>query len=508
MRVAFLSPLPPVRSGIADYSAMLLPALTSWADVTAVVQQQETLEPNGVPVISLATYQKSRDRFDAVIYQIGNNPHHEFVYREAMEYPGVVVLHDYVLHHLIVEMTLARGDAEGYIRMLTASHGKAGEAWARGRAAGFEQEAGNFLFPASAELARRARSIIVHNEFAKTSLRDQGVTCPVAVVDHPSLPANVSEGTSKRIRRRHGVSDDERIVGMLGFVTAAKRAEIVFEAFSRAVERRPSMKLLIVGEPASNVDLEALAVSLAVPREKWIVTGYVADSEFDAYIASMDRIVNLRYPTAGETSGTLVRALAQRKPVAVNNFAQFSELSSAVTQIPFGATEVASLTRFMIDDDMPDASGDAGPALFLPATAAEAYRLAVTALSVTHSARVPAVRVTPLFTALKGRVAIRTDARVSTMSAQIVNEGFDTIHALLFGTPTLRFRLRARRERTVVAESTFDVDRDLGPGEEFDSQASIIPGPFDRIELTSFLEGYPSLSETMLAIEEHRIDTV
>jgi len=486
---------------------MLLPALKSWADVTAVTEQ-ETSELEGVPVISLADYQKSRERFDSVIYQIGNNPHHEFVYREAMQYPGVVVLHDYVLHHLVVEMTLARGDTEGYIRTLRASHGEAGEAWARGRAAGFEQEAGNFLFPASTELARRARSIIVHNEFAMGSLREQGITCPIAVVDHPSVAANVSEETSRGIRRRHGIAEDDRIVGMLGFVTAAKRAEIVFESFSQALEQRPSMKLLIVGEPASNVDLEALAVHLGVPRDRWIATGYVPDSEFDAYIATMDRVVNLRYPTAGETSGTLVRALAQRKPVAVNDFAQFSELRSAVTRIPFGATEVSSLTRFMIGDSSSSAIDDSGPALFLPATVAEAYRIAVTLPSEPPSASASGVRVAPLFTTLKGRVTIRTSASVTTMSARIVNEGSDTIYALGFGAPTLRFRLRARREGAVVVESTFDVDRDLGPGEEFDSPDRMIPSRFDRVELTSFLEGYPSLSETVLATEELSVDTV
>ena len=68
--------------------------------------------------------------------------------------PGVIVLHDVVLHHLIVEMTLARGDVDGYVAALRASHGEAGEAWARGRAAGLHSEMGNFLLPASIEVAQ------------------------------------------------------------------------------------------------------------------------------------------------------------------------------------------------------------------------------------------------------------------------------------------------------------------------------------------------------------------
>src|SRR5439155_26010690 len=116
---------------------------------------------------------------DLRIYQLGNNPHHEFVYREAMAHPGVVVLHDVVLHHLIVEMTLARGDVEGYVTALRASHGEVGEAWARGRAAGLHSEMGNFLLPASVEIANRSHAVIVHNDWSAGRLRSFGVTTPI-----------------------------------------------------------------------------------------------------------------------------------------------------------------------------------------------------------------------------------------------------------------------------------------------------------------------------------------
>src|SRR5580765_3418687 len=122
-RVLMFTPLPPARTGIAHYSAMLLPAL------------RERIEVEAVEGPGTDNEQRTTDN-DPRIYHLGNNPHHEWIYREAMRTPGVVVLHDLVLHHLIVEMTLARGDADGYAAALRASHGAAGEAWARGRAAG------------------------------------------------------------------------------------------------------------------------------------------------------------------------------------------------------------------------------------------------------------------------------------------------------------------------------------------------------------------------------------
>ena len=123
--VVMLTPLPPTRSGIAHYSSMLLPALRERVAVDAIDDAIDA------PI-------RAGSSSGARIYHLGNNPHHEWIYRAAMETPGVIVLHDLVLHHLIVEMTLARGDADGYASALRASHGAAGEAWARGRAAGFD----------------------------------------------------------------------------------------------------------------------------------------------------------------------------------------------------------------------------------------------------------------------------------------------------------------------------------------------------------------------------------
>ncbi|HVE70743.1 MAG TPA: glycosyltransferase family 4 protein [Thermoanaerobaculia bacterium] len=307
-----LTPLPPARTGVAHYASMVLPALAKRVELV-----------------------DAKDA-DVVIYQLGNNPHHEEIYAEAMRRPGVVVLHDLVLHHLIVEMTLARGDAEGYVAALRASHGEAGAAWARGRAAGLHSEMGNFLLPASVDVAQRAQSVIVHNRYAAERLRSFGVTTPIHIVPHPYVPE------TRTFPRR---DDGKRVIGFFGFLTSAKRAEVVLEAFRIARAKDPRLELLIVGEPAPNIDVDALK------GEGITLTGYVADDDFPRYYALADRFVNLRYPTAGETSGTLIRALDAGKPVAVSDYAQFAELpDDIVFKIPLGPGEVERLVSFFLDD--------------------------------------------------------------------------------------------------------------------------------------------------------------
>jgi glycosyltransferase involved in cell wall biosynthesis len=334
MRIAVLTPLPPTRSGVAHYASMLLPALAPRAEVRAFD--------------SLVGYRRAD--FDAVVYQLGNNPHHEVMYAEAMREPGVVVLHDLVLHHLVVEMTLARGDVDGYVAAMRANHGPAGAAWAQGRAVGLHTEIANFLMPASIDVARRSKAVIVHNQYARERLQSFGVETPIHVVPHPYVPETRTFDRAS-LRARLGFTADTRVIGFFGFLTSAKRAEVVLEAFQLARENDARLALLIVGEPAPNIDVGALQ------REGIVTTGYVGDDDFPAYYAVADRFVNLRYPSAGETSGTLIRAFDAGKPVAVSNYAQFAELpEDCVFKVPLGDGEVDRLVEFFtreLDDSAP-----------------------------------------------------------------------------------------------------------------------------------------------------------
>lgn len=349
MKVAFLTPLPPVRSGIAAYSAMLLPELAKRVDVTAVVDQ-ERCELDAVPVMSFEEFTARCSEFERTVCQLGNNLHHQSFYRWAMEHRSVVVLHDFVLHHLVVEMTLARGDEDGYIDAMRLNHGEPGVALARARARGIHDEVANFLYPASLEVARRSEQVIVLNEYAAERLRDFGVTTPVAVTGHPLQFDPPSPDIRRKLRARVGLGESERVIGMIGFVTTAKRPEPVFHAFAEASKDDHSLRLLVVGEPWEKLDLQQLAATTGVEPSKWRATGYVPDDEFDGWISAFDAVVNLRYPSAGETSGPLVHALAAEKPVAVSDYAVFSTLpSSLVTKIPLGDGEVERLAAFMRD---------------------------------------------------------------------------------------------------------------------------------------------------------------
>ena len=459
MRVAMLTPLPPARTGVAHYASMVLPALAERASVRAFD--------------SLEGYR--RQDFDAVVYQLGNNPFHEAMYAEAMRTPGVVVLHDLVLHHLIVEMTLARGDADGYVAALEASHGAAGAAWARGRAAGLHSEMGNFLLPASIDVAQRADSVIVHNRYAAGRLRSLGVNTPIHVVPHPYIPET-------RTFERTMFSPDQRVIGFFGFLTSAKRAEVVLEAFRIAREKQPRLALLIVGEPAPNIDVEQLR------GDGIVTTGYVADDEFPRYYAIADRFVNLRYPSAGETSGTLIRALDAGKPVAVSDYAQFAELPDDVAfKVPFGAGEVERLVEFFTAD-LPSPREAQRKWLEENASLSRTVEGYLAALQgrgpLADAATIAATHGTlPLFPRLE---------LVSASPLVIRNAGAATIRTRTYGEPEYRLIARVFAGRIVVQDQWLSLPKDLHPGESVEVPFDIRAAG-DTLRLYHALQDVPML---------------
>src|SRR5260370_30059013 len=101
MRVALFSPLPRARRGIADYSEALIESLRPLVDLEVFSRADQPFDPA---------------RFEVALYHVGNNAFHDFVYETALRHPGVVVMHEPNLHHLIADVTIRRGDWDAYVR--------------------------------------------------------------------------------------------------------------------------------------------------------------------------------------------------------------------------------------------------------------------------------------------------------------------------------------------------------------------------------------------------------
>ncbi len=337
LRLDYVSPLPPARTGIADYSADLLPHLAPRCELRLVALPGHPVAPELAacwPTVGPSALGGER----LPLYQMGNNELHRPVWEAARRVPGVLVLHDLVLHHFLVGRTLGEGDFAGYRQQLASDHGWVGELAAAPARWGFVDTVVQFALPARRGLLRAQRGVLVHGEWAAEELRGEDPDLrvrrvPMAVPLPP--PADAAHGAA--LRRRLGIPEGAPVLGSFGFQTPMKRTRVALRALARP--ELAGTHLLVAGEVSPHVDLVGLARELGVAARVHLL-GYVAFGELEAAIAASDLCLNLRYPTAGETSASLLRILAVGRPTVVEAYAQFRDLpDAAVVKVPLAVGE-------------------------------------------------------------------------------------------------------------------------------------------------------------------------
>lgn len=330
MKLAWFSPMPPERSGIADYSALVLSELRSRIEVE-VVRRRAKRPPRGV---------------DLSVYHVGNNPDaHGWIVDALQRSPGVVVLHDFVLHHLISGTTLARGDVNAYLDALERDGGLVarllGYAVIEKRIAPL-WESRAVDYPLAREVLRFATAVVAHSAYVLDRVRETGYAGPTFHVPHAAWP------TPPGLRASADGAEDEAgdgpVIAAFGHLNASKRVPQLLEAFAAVREAHPEARLLLVGAQSPGFDVGRRLQRLGLAGDGVELTGYVEEQELWRLMADADVHVNLRAPTMGETSGTALRALSLGKPLVVSDLGWFAELPDEVAlKVPVDAREVETL---------------------------------------------------------------------------------------------------------------------------------------------------------------------
>lgn len=349
-----VTPLPPSPSGIADYAAEQLPSLVKHFAPHVLVQEPVQVgrtQIEGVKVSEFDAAAFAALRSDhPTLYHIGNNLFHEFVFRAALQKPGYVVLHDFVLHHLVVELTLARNDPQGYRDYLINDHGEMGRALAEQRENYAFTSMQEFLLPLNGRILDNAKGVIVHSHWALQQIETVKPELPVIRVPHHFHADDIPQLSSSReeARRKLGIAPDVIVFLCIGHITPPKQVELVAKALGRMRRQLPPFLFLLVGEASDKAGLQTVLKQAGI-SDCTRLTGRVHMKTFQEAIIASDVVCNLRYPTAGESSGTLMRALGFGRCCVVFDYASFSDFSSDIcVKIPLNTFDVAPLAETLL----------------------------------------------------------------------------------------------------------------------------------------------------------------
>lgn len=350
--LAYVSPLPPLRTGIADYSLAMLPAMEKYYRVIIIVEQGEVVGGDllNVEIHSAAWLIENYKKVDYVLYHMGNSIAHEYMLELIELCSGVVVMHDFYLSGLFYDKDYRSSD-ESYLPALYKAHGYS--------ALLYEKEMGRHAsikkYPINLNILIQAKGLIVHSKHARDYLNNTYKQTALSYkVYQTHLAVNNIEPayTHEEAREHLGLPDDIAVVCSFGLVDQTKDSLKLAEFWCKTELPDNPVLILVGGYPDSEYGKQIQA--LADNNVHLKLTGYVNDEDYQRYLASADIAVQLRRFSRGESSKTVLDCISHGLPVILNAHGAMAEIDAdVVVQIPDNWTFSdlkKAITTLLLDD--------------------------------------------------------------------------------------------------------------------------------------------------------------
>lgn len=324
----YVSPMGPVRSGISDYSEILVAALKKKFDITIYIDNYEMNNSNlatQCKVVKHGCDQIDFSSYDYIIYNIGNNPYfHEYIYETCLQYPGMIILHDFILYYLFVGYYQSRGTLYSKVFQEEGMENffKIKMAVKDNHINLLEQKNLAERFSFNNELIKSKNKIMVHSWYSYNKLLDSGFVDKENVAKINMIPQIDKEAKivpKEYLMSKYHIPPNTMIISSFGYIAPTKMNHSICEVVKKiSAEIEQKVCYVMVGE--------GIYVDSYVDGRLVIKTGYVDLDEFNSFIEYSDIIINLRYPSMGETSGAMLRILQKGKACIINDGGWFSEL--------------------------------------------------------------------------------------------------------------------------------------------------------------------------------------
>ncbi len=386
LRAAYISPFPPAATGIGRYSLYMARELREYVNLDVYPVSQEDLDPvlkTRFQLRDIKSFPAAYRQYDIVVYNMGNNrEHHEQIFELLQRYPGVAILHDINLHGFFYSGRSKRAwlkrlqkpkgspnvlHSDPYYQEMAYCYGAAGAEEAQRVLRENREPDQNNLY-LNRRVTRRSRGIAVHSRWAAKKVLENGDSPSVFVMPHGiQVSPQRDQETEKDFRKTLRDTGADILIAVAGFMNFNRRLETVYRSVKELKDRGLKPALTLIGriDPALMRHCQAMAKELDI-ADLVVHTGYIKSYEtFLGHISAVDVVVNLRYPTAGETSGVSQTAMALSKPLIVSDTPANADIPTRAAfkvkpddlEIPTLAAALEALAR---DSELREAMGKAG----------------------------------------------------------------------------------------------------------------------------------------------------
>lgn len=356
-RLAYISPLPPEKSGIADYSTELIPHLAHYYEIELVLDQTALNAPwisARFPIRSLDWFRANAGQYQRILYHFGNSQMHQHMFELFEQHPGIIVLHDFYLGNILGHLHQTNYLPGIYPRALYQSHG-----WT---AMLDHQQIGivesSWKYPCNLALLEQAEGVIVHSEYPRRLAQQwYGPQAAddwrkIAHLRNP-LPTKPNRDAARAELFPPDLPPDAFIVCSFGMLGSTKANQHLLDAWlSSALANDPRCHLIFVGENDAGAYGKELSRRIQGQTDSHNnrdisnvgnvgnvshiqITGFVSTQTYRTWLQAADCAVQLRTKSRGETSGAVLDSLLHGLPTIVNAHGTSAELpDTTVLKLP------------------------------------------------------------------------------------------------------------------------------------------------------------------------------
>lgn len=336
-RLAYISPLRPEKTGIANYSTELLFELTHHYKIDVIVKQTKVKDSwinTHCNVRTISWFKKHAHEYEGrILYHMGNSVFHKHMFGLIENYPGIVVLHDFFLSGLLSHLELRQTKPLVWTKALYESHGYKPLAERYRHKANLEKII--FTYPCNFPVLQQASSVISHSRFSyELAHKWYGDTVNNILWTHIPhlrlLPPVVTSQMKADARAKLGIKEDEFVVCSFGLTGKLKLNDRLLQAWTESsLAQDPLSRLIYVGENGNDVFGLNLAEQIKSAKTACPIkiTGFVSSEIYQQYLVAADMAVQLRTNSLGETSGAVLDGMARGLPMIINAHGTMKEIS-------------------------------------------------------------------------------------------------------------------------------------------------------------------------------------
>jgi glycosyltransferase involved in cell wall biosynthesis len=331
MRIAWFTPFRKV-SAIGRFSRLVTDRLAQETQVDLWLAEPDTedLHETALRIIRyprLRNAERLLSEYDAVVYNLGDQAYyHGPIFEMSRRARGIVILHDYVMHHFFATYYDQRQAWDKYAEVMRrwygadlrmTSSGWTGDTWRV-----WERDE-VIRYPLFEEAVVGCAGVITHADFVREAVA-RVAAAPVARIPLAYTADCASPALS---RRELQIPEDRVLVVTVGHTNENKRIHVVLQALAANRDLAESITYVVIGggDQAFGQKLQTLRDDLKL-RDAVRLTGYVSDEVLRSFLVHAGLCVNLRWPAMEGGSASCAEQMLYGKAAIVTDTGVYSEL--------------------------------------------------------------------------------------------------------------------------------------------------------------------------------------